>query len=129
MISPRDSQTPRGKKVECLRVIQGEFEWPHILHEDGSFTGFIDFGGVAIGDPAADLHKLWELGEDFIDVMLEPYEYNTEDLKERSHFLALGHALGQMEMGYKRRREDAWSRGYRFFSDEVASPDRTRRAW
>ena len=41
--------------------IHGDLDARNLLARDGRLTGVIDFGGVAVGDPACDVMAAWKL--------------------------------------------------------------------
>lgn len=61
----------------------------HIYHDPrtGKLTGIIDWGDIAITDPAKDFYGFWVYGEAFLDDVLSHYD-KAQDLKDRSfeHF-------------------------------------------
>ena len=62
----------------------------HIYHDPrtGRLTGIIDWGDIAITDPAKDFYGFWVYGEAFLDEVLSHYHMASQDLKDRSfeHF-------------------------------------------
>lgn len=110
-------------------VIHADIEPPHILVEDGRYTGVIDFGDVLIGDPACDFGWLWELGETFVDDVLEVYHNPSDDLKRRGFYYWFGRASRHMQWGVHSRWAPPWERGYRIFPEEVRDPDRAQGFW
>src|SRR5690606_32545940 len=57
-------------------LLHGELSPDHVLYDEaaGKVTGVIDFGDMAIGDPAWDLVYLYEdYGEDFLTRALRAY--------------------------------------------------------
>ena len=62
----------------------------HIYHDPrtGKLTGIIDWGDIAITDPAKDFYGFWVYGEAFLDDVLSHYDLATQSLKDRSfeHF-------------------------------------------
>jgi aminoglycoside phosphotransferase (APT) family kinase protein len=80
-------------------VIHADIEPPHVLVDNGRFTGVIDFGDILIGDPACDFGWLWELGEAFIDDVLGEYRFGSEDSKRRGYWFWFGRAMGHNAMG------------------------------
>lgn len=110
-------------------VIHGDIEPPHMLHSGEQFTGVIDFGDVAIGDPAADFGFLWELGEQFVDGVIENYSRPPDALKQRSHWWWFGRAIKLMEWAGVQQIESRWERGYALFPSGVANPRRAKGCW
>ena len=122
MAADLSSEIPRS-------VIHADIELPHILVDGGRFAGVIDFGDALIGDRACDFGGLWELGEEFIDEVLSSYCFNTDDLKQRGHWFWFERAMRELEWGARSRQRDNWERGYRFFPEGVASPERAAGVW
>ena len=106
------------------RVIHGDLDPAHILQKGGRFAGVFDFGDVMIGDPACEFGRLWELGEEFVDDVLAHYDHGTENLKQRGYMFWFGNSIREMEWGARSGCLRNWQRGYRFFPEGVASPDR-----
>jgi aminoglycoside 2''-phosphotransferase len=110
-------------------VIHADIEPPHILVDQGRYTGVIDFGDVLIGDPACDFGWLWELGETFIDDVLEVYSHPSEDLKRRGFYYWFGRAARHMQWGVHSRQITPWKRGYQIFPNDVRDSGRENGVW
>lgn len=62
----------------------------HIMINDNEITGIIDWGGVAIADPACDFARIYrDLGPDLLDMLIAKYQttqQNIDDLRTRAIF-------------------------------------------
>lgn len=72
-------------------VVHGDLVTDHILVEDGAkhLAGIIDFGDVALGDPALDLAGCWAYGHGVMVRLIERYGSADGDLfnRSRNHFI------------------------------------------
>ncbi len=72
-------------------VVHGDLVTDHILVEDGAkhLAGIIDFGDVALGDPALDLAGCWDYGHGPMVRLIERYGSADGDLfnRSRNHFI------------------------------------------
>ena len=67
--------TPNKKPV----WIHGDFAFGNFLIKDGELSGVIDFGGMAIGDPACDLVIAWTFLKDKSrEVFIESMGYDSD---------------------------------------------------
>src|SRR5439155_24588353 len=69
-------------------LCHGDFSSDHLLVDPtcGALTGVIDFGDVAIGDPAGEFTWRAEYGETFFERVLEAYAIADETFAERVAF-------------------------------------------
>ncbi len=89
----------------------------HIIFDlrKGKFSGIIDFGDVQIADPAEDVGKLWEYGEDFVDLLIKYYQPKDKNFKDRAWKNYVYLCLTNLYFGITMKRSDYWKRGYRIF--------------
>lgn len=75
----------------AMVVVHGDLVTDHILVEDGAehLAGIIDFGDVALGDPALDLAGCWAYGHGPMVRLIERYGSADGDLfnRSRNHFI------------------------------------------
>jgi aminoglycoside phosphotransferase (APT) family kinase protein len=87
------------------KLIHNDLGAEHILLDQasGKITGIIDWGDVALGDPAFDFAGLWVFaGEDFLQQVLRSYSSPIDqNFLERVRFVALCWALCDMKYGFK----------------------------
>ena len=112
-----------------MKVIHADIEFDHILCHGTKFGGIIDFGDVAIGDPAFDFGFFWERGETFVDEVLESYPQASDDLKRRSRWWWFGMAIQAMAQAAEEENEGDWNRAYRLFPQDIAQPERRFGPW
>lgn len=74
------------RPTKKISLTHQDFTSDHILCDTKTkkIKGIIDFGDVEIADPAIDLSKLWDYGEEFLDMILSHYKTKDKDIKERS---------------------------------------------
>lgn len=83
----------RSVTTSPLTVVHGDLTPEHILIVESSATlaGVIDFGDVALGDPAQDLAGLWAYGEEAARTACTSYADGHEDpsliTRSRQHFI------------------------------------------
>ncbi|MBI2436641.1 MAG: aminoglycoside phosphotransferase family protein [Candidatus Magasanikbacteria bacterium] len=102
------------KDTARFAVVHQDFTSDHILFDikKKKIQGVIDFGDVQIADPAIDFSKLWDYGEEFLDLVLHYYKSNDPYLKERSLRWWIYHNINLVEYGYDKKNEDMWKKGY-----------------
>lgn len=77
-------------------VLHGDLVWEHLLVDDRTdrLAGVIDFGDVALGDPAHDLLGFWAYGADAAAGAVERYDPEGTDpgllVRSRDHFIRYG---------------------------------------
>lgn len=73
--------------------VHGDFAIGNMLMDDGKLSAVIDFGGVAVGDPACDLIIAWTyLGEKAREVFISEMDMD-QDTWLRARAWALGRRL------------------------------------
>ena len=83
----------RLDRPERLAIVHGDLVGEHMLVDrSGSrLAGIIDFGDVAIGDPAQDLLGLWSYGTDAVTRVIDGYDPGRNDpgllRRSRNHFI------------------------------------------
>ncbi|MEV0156959.1 phosphotransferase [Micromonospora sp. NPDC050686] len=109
--------------ADCLRLLRASVPRParrrvlahadlgaeHILEQDGSITGVIDWSDAAITDPALDFARLYrDFGEDFLLESLRAYGGldDGDDALARITFFARCAALEDLSFGREHRRND-----------------------
>jgi aminoglycoside 2''-phosphotransferase len=72
-------------------VIHRDLIDEHIVfnQQKNKIVGIIDFGDVAIADPALEFSRIWRYGEKFLDLILKYYKTTDMDIKESSKMLWL----------------------------------------
>lgn len=83
-------------------VVHNDLTDAHIIVDllTGRLTGVIDFGDVAVGDPALDFKFGSEYGEPFLQMILDRYEHPLgEDVKVRVRLYRIKHLLGYFRWG------------------------------
>ncbi|WP_174292544.1 phosphotransferase family protein [Sphingomonas bacterium] len=79
--------------AERVAIIHGDLVCEHILldRKEERLAGIIDFGDVALGDPAQDLLGLWSYGADAVARVIELYDPRRGDpgllRRSRNHFV------------------------------------------
>ncbi|GEM_PF-2725588 len=59
------------------------------------------------------MSRLWEYGEDFIDLVLQFYKRVDIDIKQRSYRWWIYHNINLIEYGYEKKKISMMKRGYR----------------
>ncbi len=79
-------------------VIHGDLGGDHVLSTpEKGVSGVIDFGDVAVGDPASDFSFLWSYGEDFLNEVLNHYELEEDaDFSNRAHWYFVRSLVNKM---------------------------------
>ncbi len=75
-------------EISRSNVVHADLSSRHILlsPEKTNISGIIDFGEMAVGDPADDFQGFWSYGEDFLKEVLRHYALEKDDsLTNRSH--------------------------------------------
>jgi aminoglycoside phosphotransferase (APT) family kinase protein len=79
-------------RLDCpqhLPIVHGDLVCEHLLIDlaRSSLAGIIDFGDVALGDPAQDLLGFWNYGHDAVARIVERYDPSSHDpgVLRRSH--------------------------------------------
>ena len=79
-------------RLDCpqhLAIVHGDLVCEHLLIDraGSSLVGIIDFGDVALGDPAQDLLGFWNYGHDAVARIVKRYDPHRADpgLLRRSH--------------------------------------------
>ena len=79
-------------QLDCpqhLAIVHGDLVCEHLLIDPStsSLAGIIDFGDVALGDPAQDLLGFWNYGPDAVDCIVKHYDPCSNDpgILRRSH--------------------------------------------
>lgn len=54
-------ELPRAQTAQGMAWLHADLVAENLLLENGRLTGVLDFGGLCCGDPAAELHSVWEL--------------------------------------------------------------------
>ena len=111
------------------QVVVRDLSIGHLLTTDGRLSGIIDFGDVALGDPAADLAYLWVFGEHFVDTALETYNSEDPQIKPRSLSWWLAEATRLLQYGAHQQHSTIWNHGYRVFPPDIADEDRAFGYW
>ena len=71
--------------------VHGDLHLRHVLVDDGSLTGVIDWGDCCTGDPSIDLQLAWSmLPPEGREAFLAEYGAVDEDVHSRARVLALG---------------------------------------
>ena len=89
----RHGASCRLDRPERLAIVHGDLVGEHILVDlSGSrLAGIIDFGDVALGDPAQDLLGLWSYGADAVTRVIDGYDPGRNDpgllRRSRNHFI------------------------------------------
>lgn len=104
---------------ERMCLIHQDLTSEHILFDTRTkkISGIIDFGEAQIGDPLNDLARMWEYGEDFVDLVLKYYRTNDPYLKIRSFEKFIYFGISLLYFGIKKKRKDYWNRGFGFIFD------------
>lgn len=102
------------KPTKKLSLTHQDLTSDHILFNSKTrkINGIIDFGDLEIADPAIDLSKLWDYGEEFLDMMLSHYTTKDKDIKERSLRWWIYHNINLVEFGYEKKIDSMIKRGY-----------------
>lgn len=82
-----ESENP--KSFDELVLCHNDLGIEHILVVENNITGIIDWGGVALTDPACDLSRIYrDLGQDALNTLLRNYTDTSskEHLQERAIF-------------------------------------------
>ena len=111
------------------QVVVRDLSIEHLLIADGKLGGIIDFGDIALGDPAADLAYLWVFGEHFVDTALETYGSEDPQTKPRSLSWWLAEAIRLLQYGAHQQHSTIWNHGYRVFPPDIAEGDRAFGYW
>lgn len=69
----------------------------YILDDNNNLIGIVDFEGTSMGDPAYDIAALYYLGNDFINKVLEYYNYTNNDLIKRVSMLIKAREIADFE--------------------------------
>lgn len=82
----------RHDRPEHLAIVHGDLVCEHLLIDPaGSMVGVIDFGDVALGDPAQDLLGFWSYGADAVAHIARRYDPRRSDpdllRRSRNHFI------------------------------------------
>ena len=82
----------RHDSPEHLAIVHGDLVCEHLLiNPAGSLVGIIDFGDVALGDPAQDLLGFWSYGADAVARVVDGYDPRRRDpdllRRSRNHFV------------------------------------------
>lgn len=88
-------------------IVHGDLVCEHLLVDrtSGCLTGVIDFGDVALGDPAQDFAGLWSYGSAAAAQAVQSYRSAASDPglldRSRQHFIRyrLDHLLGRIPIG------------------------------
>lgn len=97
-------------------VLHADLAGDHILVDDGSVTGVIDFGDVSWGDPDYDFMYLFvDFGEKFVAQVAQRYGHpNLAELGDKLRYFALVDQIGTILDGPGRalngQEEAAWGR-------------------
>lgn len=94
-------------------IIHGDFGPTNILYDKESrkISGVIDFGSVAVGDPASDLASLigpFGYGESFLELFSSVYP-DTKLLLERARFYSSTFALQEALFGIENNDKEAFN--------------------
>lgn len=82
----------RHDRPEHLAIVHGDLVGEHLLIDAaGSLVGIIDFGDVALGDPAQDLLGFWSYGAEAVAHIARRYDPRRSDpnllRRSRNHFV------------------------------------------
>lgn len=83
----------RLDRPENLAIIHGDLVGEHMLVDRSGLrlAGIIDFGDVALGDPAQDLLGFWSYGVDAVTKVIDGYDPRRDDpgllRRSRNHFI------------------------------------------
>ncbi len=90
----------RHERLDRLVVVHGDLVADHILLDEAAerLAGIIDFGDVAIGDPAQDLLAFWSYGKEAASRIVQLYGPSDADSgllgRSRNHFIR--HRIDQL---------------------------------
>lgn len=90
------------------KVVHTELWTRHILLSEGktNISGIIDFGEMAVGDPACDFAGLWAYGEDFLKKVMEHYNQEKDDgFVERSRYYYVRYLIDRLYRKYDWRQD------------------------
>ena len=81
----------RTDRPNQLVVVHGDLVTEHILFDNGTqrLAGIIDFGDVALGDPAQDMLGCWSYGLEAVMQLIAAYGSDDQGLfaRSRNHFI------------------------------------------
>jgi len=100
-------------------VIHGDFGPTNILYdkESSKISGVIDFGLVAVGDPASDFASLigpFGYGESFLELFSSVYP-DAKMLLERARFYSSTFALQEALFGVENNDKEAFDEGIKMY--------------
>jgi aminoglycoside 2''-phosphotransferase len=97
-------------------LIHGDISYDHIIFNslDNKLSGIIDFGGIAIGDPAYDFCGIYsDYGKEFLELILKSHDiYLNQQLLQKLQILFLCNAVYRVMIGKEKRKKAILQRGW-----------------